>query len=256
MPAEPIVLPVRETPFAHVLADDWLDGDLYGALRASFPECPPATGPTGFTLFWGDPAYDRLIADSPAWGSLFRRFHSQAFVDHSLAQFADTFAREARIDLSDARYVPYQESRADKERPALRRVELAPDRLWVRLDIMQGLTGYTRAPHLDHRRRAVSLLLYFCDAEENEMEGGDLVLHGEEGEETVIRPRHNRMVAFPCDNRSLHSVSPIVSQRAPRNFVQVTLSSSVDLWAPPQGAAPVRRSLLRLPGRVSRWLAA
>jgi hypothetical protein len=256
MPAQPILLPVREAPFAHVLADGWLEADLYTALCRSFPDCPPGTGPTGFTLFWGDPAYDRLMADNPAWRSLFERFHAQPFIDYCLAQFAETFASEARFDLSAARYAPYRESRADKERPALPRVELAPEQLWVRLDIMQGLTGYARAPHLDHRRRAVSMLLYFCDADENEMEGGDLVLHGAGGEEEVVRPRHNRMVAFPCHGRSLHSVSRIASQARPRNFVQVTVSSSVDLWPAEEDTRPSRTSILDLPRRLGRWRAA
>ena len=98
---------------------------------------------------------------------------------------------------------------------------------------MQGRTGYARAAHLDHRRRAATLLLYFSDADADGMEGGDLVLHeGDGGAATTIRPRDNRMVMFPCHNASLHSVSPIRRQERPRNFVQVTLSSSVDLWAP------------------------
>jgi hypothetical protein len=38
------------------------------------------------------------------------------------------------------------------------------------------------------------------------------------------------MVMFPCAAGSVHSVSKIRRQSAPRNFVQVILSSSVDLW--------------------------
>jgi hypothetical protein len=53
------------------------------------------------------------------------------------------------------------------------------------------------------------------------------------------------MVLFPCNNASRHSVSAVTAQRAPRNFVQITVSSSVDLWAP----VPVTladRALIRL----------
>ena len=74
------------------------------------------------------------------------------------------------------------------------------------------------------------MLIYFCDADEAGMKGGDLVLHGSGGDSVTIRPRHNRMVMFPCTAASLHSVTMIRRQSAPRNFVQVTVSSSVDLW--------------------------
>jgi hypothetical protein len=54
--------PVRPSPFPHVLVDNWLDAGLYVRLRASFPSCPANIVPTGFTLLWGYPADDRLIA--------------------------------------------------------------------------------------------------------------------------------------------------------------------------------------------------
>lgn len=244
------VAPVSRDPFPHVLQDNYLEPDLYRALADSFPECPPATGPTGFTSYWGDPDYDALLAASPAWRALFDRFHSQAFVDHALAQFGETFASESVHDLSRARYVPYLESRADKERAKIRDVRHAPDELWVRVDIMQGRTGFDRGVHLDHRRRAATLLIYFSDAEENEMEGGELVLHGPAGADAarVIAPRSNRSVFFPCCNASRHSVSPIRAQARPRDVVQVTLSSSVDLWRPLPGPSPLARAA----GRVAR----
>ena len=242
---------VRASPFPHVLADDWLDPDLYERLRTSFPSCPANTGPTGFTLFWGDPAYDRLIEEDPAWGGFFRAFHSQAFVDHALAQFAQTVAAEARVDLSRARYVSYQESRAEKELARLPKGALAPDDLWVRVDIMQGHDGYYRLPHLDHRRRAITLLLYFADGDEAGMEGGDLILHGPAGETVAVRPRHNRMVMFPCAAASLHSVTPIRGQSAPRNFVQVILSSAAVLWDGETPRPPLWRRAL---GRARRLI--
>lgn len=225
---------VSDHPFPHVLKDGYLEPELYRELVASFPECPPNSGPTGYNYFWGDPEYDRLLADSPAWRTLFERFHSQAFVDFARAQFPRVVAEECVVDLSRARYVPYQESRADKEQPRLAKIEHAPDELWVRMDVTQARRGYDRGPHLDHRRRLITMLVYFCDADEIAMVGGDLLLH--RGPDTpameVIRPRHNRMAMFPCHNASWHSVSPIVKQERPRNFIQVTVSSSVDLWEP------------------------
>lgn len=222
--------PVAPAPFAHVLADDFLPADLFARLAASFPECPPASGPTGFTIHPGDPEFDALMAANPDWRGLAETSDSPEFVRYLLAQFAETFANEAAVDLTHAHHVSYRESRADKERPALAKVEHPADALWVRFDLMQGRTGYVRARHLDHRRRAATVLIYFTDAESSGAEGGDLVLHGRGGRRTVVRPRANRAVMFPCSNDSFHSVTPIRAQAQPRNFVQITLSSSVDLW--------------------------
>lgn len=236
---------VREQPFSHVLVDDWLESDLYEALRDSFPECPANTGPTGYTLFWGDPEYDRLVSTDANWRALFERFHSDSFIQACLAAFPRIFRDETVVDLSNASYVPYQESREDKQKVEIAGSDLEADKLWIRVDIMQGLAGYRRRPHLDHRRRAISLLIYFCDAEENAMAGGDLVLHGAGDETLAIRPRHNRMVVFPCHEASVHSVSTIRGQRAPRNFVQVTVSSVKDLWQGSSGPQPTRWEALQ-----------
>lgn len=222
---------LEHAPFWHIVQDDWVDPDFYRALADGFPLCPAGSGPTGYTLFWGDEQYDRLMAENPAWRALFEHFHSQSFVDQIVTLLKPVIDSECMHDLSRPHYVPYRETRKEKQRLWLRKGDHRPDDLWVRLDIMQGRDGYGREPHLDHRRRLASLLFYMCDADENEMAGGDLVLHGNRGDLTV-RARHNRAVLFPCHQSSLHSVTPIVSQSALRSFVQVTVSSSHDLWKP------------------------
>lgn len=236
---------VRKAPFDHILVDDWLEPELYASLRDSFPKCPANTGPTGYTLFWGDAEYDQLVENDPSWRAMFERFHSDDFIRACLAAFPEVFRDETIVDLSDASYVPFLENREDKQKLELTGHDLEADKLWVRLDIMQGLAGYRRRPHLDHRRRAISLLIYFCDAEENAMAGGDLVLHGAGDETLAVRPKHNRMVVFPCNEASVHSVSPIRRQRAPRNFVQVTVSSTRDLWQGGAGPQPTRWEALQ-----------
>ncbi len=235
---------IRPTPFWHICQDGVLDPDLYQSAVESFPLCPPASGPTGFSLFWGDPEYNDLVARHPAWRALFEHFHSQSFVDKMVSLLSPVIEAECRFDLSKARYVPYCETREEKQRLWLRHPEHAPDDLWVRFDVMQGREGYGRKVHLDHRRRLASLLIYMCDGDENEMAGGDLVLHGKGGD-LVVRAKHNRMVLFPCHKASVHSVTPIGSQSAPRSFVQVTVSSSHDLWIP---GPPVWQRLARAAG--------
>lgn len=241
--------PLQLEPFAHVIRDHFIAPEFYQQLCKSFPPCPPSTGPTGFSLYWGDEGYQRLLDAEPAWQALFNTFHSQGFIDWCKRQFAAVWAEHGcMIDLSRARYVPYREDRIDKERGTLRKVEHEPDELWIRMDIHQGQMGYDRPVHLDHARRLMSMLVYMCDHDENEMIGGELFLHQGKRQEahdaasTRVTPRHNLMVAFPCTASSYHSVSPITSMARPRNYIQVHISSSVDIW--PREAVPTwRRSL-------------
>lgn len=241
---------VNEHPYPHLLHDHFIQPDVYEQLLRSFPKCPPNTSPTGYSLYWGDKEYRKLLDSQPAWKALFDCFHSQTFIDWAREQFSPWWSRlGCTIDLADARYVPYREDRLDKERATLRRVELEPEQLWVRMDIYQGRVGYSRTTHLDHRRRLLSMLIYFCDQRESRMEGGELLLH-DVAREPVARvvPRHNLMVAFPCAATSHHSVPLIRSQAAPRNYLQVQISSSVEVWD--DSAEALKRRARRSPHMV------
>ncbi len=229
-------------PFPHVVHHRFIAPECYSELCRTFPTCPPSSGPTGFSLYWGDDGYTRLLKTQPAWRALFNTFQSQQFIDWGREQFAAVWEEAGcRIDLSKTRYVSYREDRIDKERATLRKIETAPEELWVRMDIHQGQLGYDRGVHVDHARRLISMLIYLCDHTQNQMVGGELFLHHDargrsSDRRKRITPRHNLMVAFPCSARSYHSVSKITSAAVPRNYIQVHISSSVDVW--PRQAMP------------------
>src|SRR5882672_6506219 len=155
-------LSVNLNPFPHVISSEFIAPNAYQELCRSFPQCPPSTGPTGFSLFWGDEGYARLLEEQPAWRGLFDTFHSQRFIEWGRQQFAMVWERAGcKINLSGVRYVPYREDRIDKERATLRKVEHEPHELWVRMDIHQGKVGYDRVVHVDHARRLIISWLRF-----------------------------------------------------------------------------------------------
>jgi hypothetical protein len=227
---------LRPGPFPHVVIEDYLPASVYEEMERTFPTCPPRSGPTGYTSFWGDADYDALMAANPTWKAAFDSFHSQQLVDFGRRQFGQVFADDGcRVDLDAARFVPFRETREDKERRRIAPNGLGPEDVWARMDALQGWKDYVRGPHLDHRRRLFTILIYFTDAESVGMDGGDLVLHDLDGSGpgapvAAITPRRNLMAAFPCSPRSYHSVSKILSDGAPRNFIQIQLSSSADAW--------------------------
>jgi len=81
------LLPIQTSPFDHISKAGFLFPDVYQELERSFPVCPPSTGPTGFSYYWGDPTYEELITTNWAWKLFFHTAHSQAFVDYCVAQF-------------------------------------------------------------------------------------------------------------------------------------------------------------------------
>lgn len=227
-------VPLETAPFEYISKRQFLRPDIYEEIAPNFPVCASSTGPTGYSFYWGDAEYDQLLRERSAWKAFFDAAHSQTFIDACIQQFRPAFlAHGCRIDLEKAVYVPYRESREDKERRHIPDIRHQPHELFVRLDVHQGYVGYSRAVHLDHRRRLISMLIYFCD--QGDMAGGELVLHGTRFRVlrpamARVNPQPNLMAAFACSPISYHSVPKIKSQVSPRNFVQIQISSSVDAW--------------------------
>ena len=160
----------------------------------------------------------------------------QAFLDRIIPVFGSSYERErCLLDTSRYKYARYCEHRIDKELRHIRHVELKPQQLFVRMDIHQGKVGAGRRVHLDHARRLLTLLMYFCDYDEIELQGGVLKIHsdasGTESDTITVEPRDNRAVLFICCARSFHSVPKIVYMKSPRNYVQIHVSSSTDVWS-------------------------
>jgi hypothetical protein len=51
-------------PFEHIVVRDFIDPGIYRELLRTFPTCPPSTGPTGYSCYWGDAIYDGLATSS------------------------------------------------------------------------------------------------------------------------------------------------------------------------------------------------
>lgn len=228
-------------PFPHLVLDQALPPGLFAALQASYPECPPASGPTGRTIHRGDAAFDAQIAAHSCWRELYHWCNSPVFVSALAALFADEIDRSCRVERAALRFTDHIESRAEKETTRIANPALPPEALHVRFDFMQGMESYSRAPHLDHRRRLATMLVYFDAPGPETFSGGELVLHDATGAAVrTVPPAENQAVLFPCSERSWHSVAAVTACNRPRRFIQVSVSSCHDLWPD-----------ARLPGRAA-----
>lgn len=269
---------VRHDPFPHVVTSKLLPDDLFAALKADWPAgeafeaTAGATGSvgsragkgTGFDIYRGDPAYDALIARSDAWATFDGWINSPAFVETYLELFGpDGEAMGITAEIDPARYDrAYIEPRATLTEHATLGEKLgnitrrftrglkpkAPVDLFTRLDITRSLGGYAKPPHCDRSNRLCSLIVYFSDAEETGLEGGDLLIYKAKRAVPIVdaprhprpedveivatlKPRANQGVFFPCCNTSYHGVTAVTSQGVPRDFLYINISARTgSLW--------------------------
>lgn len=250
---------LADIPFPYCVIDGVLPPETYARLEASYPPCPPASGPTGHTIHRGDPEFEAVMAASPEWRALCEECNSPAFVARIADLFADEIDRSCAADRANLRFADAIEDRREKEMTAIPARGLAPEVLFVRFDFMQGKDAYARSAHLDHRRRLATMLIYFEEPGPASYSGGDLVLHDDDGMPVArVTPRPNRAVLFPCSERSWHSVEAVTECKRPRNMIQVSVSSRHAIW--PGGveeaaSSPVQR-LRRIARRLVRSLKA
>ena len=251
---------VSTDPFPHVIKDGFLDADLYARLEAEFPPVElfkAAAGPggrAGLDLYEDDPQYGEMLAASPAWREFYDFINSERYVRSLIDLFGDQFAHfESRVDPQLATYDHYVEPRqelAKKSRLGRRlnqlQTALAPGRnandLFVRLDLALGGIGYGKPVHCDRPNRLSSMLVYFCDADEIGMDGGELVIHAHKQKKAYrdyerhpkaedvtevarLSAKPNRGVFFLCSNNSYHSATEVTAQKDYRRFVYISISS-------------------------------
>lgn len=251
---------LAEAPFPHIIKDGFIRPELYERLLAEFPRDELFDGNStvgaraGRDLYPGDAAYDRMLQESPAWRELKEWIDSPQYVELVMDLFGPYMRDfDCRVDPSKAQYTSFVEPRqVMKHRTRLgQKLQDVKDNLagrsgtndiFVRMDVAQGGVGYKKGVHCDRPNRVTTMLVYFCDAEENEQVGGDLHIHQpvekkpykayprhpkDSEVETILdlRPAHNRGVFFLCANNSYHSVDPVVSQKGYRNYIYTSASS-------------------------------
>ena len=249
-------------PFPHAIKQDIFHPEFYRELKAEFPSDnlfdnrgKHFGARTGRDLYQGDPGFDEMLESRPAWREFYRHMRSREFLQFTMDLFGQHLKKfECRVDPQKAQLVDYTESRltvwwrARKARWFGSSGSQDPNDLFVRFDIEQSDKGYDKPIHCDNPSRLVSFLVYFCDADDLRMEGGDLHIHehlqkkpyshyerSPADKDTrivdTLRPRENLGVFFLCSNNSYHSVTAIKRMNDYRRFIYMNLSSGADsIW--------------------------
>ena len=259
---------VVEHPYPHIATESFFEPEFYWRLEAEFPEDGyfdrrSPGGRTGRDLYSADPQFASFLSQAPAWRELHALINSPSFIRFAMDTFGphmDSFG--CRVSPEQARFSEYVEDRTHlvgktrlsqllgAARSVLRggEDESMVNDLYVRFDVEQGGVGYSKPVHCDIKNRVASVVVYFCDADEIGLEGGDLRIHEHlESKEMgdyerhpdekrtrvvrTLRTRHNCGAFFLCPNNSYHSVTPITAVNGYRRFIYLNVSSRAQrIW--------------------------
>jgi hypothetical protein len=225
-------------PHPHLLVDRIVDPDNYAALH--FPDELIAPG-EAWGITGSDPEYARVLED-PQWRAILDELRGEAFVRGVLRSFAADMRRErCLVDPDRARLVPFIESREEKERAVLDG-NADPNEIFIRVDFQsKSEGGYREFVHLDWARRVVGGILFFSDAEDEGLQGGELALYRDRDfrndrwchdPELVaqFQAKANSGVIFLNWNGAFHGPRAITQLRGRRRWLYYTISSRADVW--------------------------
>lgn len=259
-------------PFPHVIKQNIIDPELYKELARDFPETilkneksmiASRTG-SGNDIYRGDDQYKYLTEQFNSWWQLDAYINSNKFMNLVIDLFGN-FIDESYSPLNSQsmEYTDYVEPREAMSPPQTNLLEkirfslgLKPkfedsvvcNSIFSRLDIHSAMSGYGIPVHCDRANRVISLIIYFCDADETGMVGGNLGIHkhkkakklwqyerhpNKDDTELIqtVSPQENLGVFFLCSNHSYHSATTIESIVKPRRFLYINISSKAkQVW--------------------------
>jgi len=250
----------HRSPNPHILLTELIPPDLYR--RARFPEIGVrGMGRSGRDLFVGEPGFEQAVG-SPGFRELYALLTSAGFVAWVLSLFEQDLIRlQCRARARDARLVPYLETReALEQHPDVLDEQADPNEVFTRFDFTIGGDHYTPYVHLDSIRRIVGGVLFFSDADAEEIDGGEFTLYRDLLFRDDRRPhwphaskkfpvKGNTGVLFLNSNRGFHGPSEMRSIRGSRRWIYYSISSRTRVWEP-HAQNPVRRLATRATGRL------
>ncbi len=230
---------VKDDPYPHVVVKGALD--RLDELNADFPS-KDRFGPTirmDGDLTSGDPGYEELIGQSPAYGALHRQVYSPEFVNAFLELFRAPIecACENKELLADPFKLKIISEPVERRISGQSFVGSGEPFLYARFDVGYGAAGYGvhnggRGIHVDNLPRLISILIFLNTP--RSMVGGIHRLYGLCRNQPVLRkeyrPVSGLLIASLQSNRAFHDVEPITAIDGERRAFYMAVSCSIPIW--------------------------
>ena len=247
---------LSKNPFWYIKKSKIIDLELFENLKKDYPDdelyesnLDKFGARAGDDLFPCDYNFKKLIDSSYSWRIFCEYLNSKSFLDKVFNIFYENLLSEGlKVDLKKYNlkraYTPSRIQRAESQKNLFIKKIFYKfanniNDLYVTCDISRAKEGYGLKPHCDHRYRLFSLIIYFTNPSDIEMNGGNLEIYKRNNlniksrnlDETElskvisIKPEENLGIIFPSHNYSYHGVSPISEIKGYRKFIYIGISS-------------------------------
>jgi hypothetical protein len=229
-----------QDPSPHLSISEVVPSDLYRV--SSFPAIPKSSGGrVGRDLLVDDPGFHDLVM-KPGWREIYQQFQSESLFAELVSLFQDDMIRfNCQINAKQVRLEHFCEPRSYIGSRDYDIDDTDPHSLFVRFDLQAADGTYRPYVHLDHPRRLISGLLFFCDASEEGLVGGEFALFRdlEFSDDRICHVpqiakkfpiKHNTGVLFLNCNTGFHGPCPILTIVGLRRWVYFSISSHRSIW--------------------------
>lgn len=235
-------------PYPHLALTNVVPPDVYAKL--TFPQLQKRSQTrAGWDLFKGESEYDHFFQTDPAWGEVRKLLDSKAFIYLVVSQFRDELA-ELGVNVDALNLIEFTESPAQMSMARIAGGRFDGE-IFSRFDLQASDGSTLRNPHVDHARRIVGGVLFFCDGEEEGLEGGDFGVWVDDAFQDDRVPhkcrmvktmpvRHNTMYIFLNRNDAFHAPVPLTAAKGSRRWAYFSVSGRQDVWPSKQDRPAAR----------------
>lgn len=248
-------------PFPHARLTDVIPADVYKELK--FPALQKRSHTrAGWDLFKGEKKYDEFFAADANWHKVRELLDSDTFIFSICQLFRDELTLQG-IDADKLRLIEYTETPAQMQMEHIAFGKF-DHKIFNRFDLQASNGTTLRHPHVDHARRLFGGVLFFCDAAEEGMVGGDFGLWKDRQYRGDRKPhdcemvatypvRHNTMYVFLNRNDAFHAPKPVTEITGSRKWAYFSISARQNVWKNDPGATSLVHQCKRLVGDGIRY---
>ena len=234
-------------PYPHAILTNVIPADLYSQLK--FPQMQKRNNTrAGWDLFKGEKNYDDFFAADQNWKRVQTLLDSEEFIFSMCRVFEPEFKLQ-NIDVKRLKLFEFTETPAQMQMGHIAFGKF-DHKIFNRFDLQASDGTTLRVPHVDHARRLIGGVLFFCDGREEGMVGGDFgvwrdrqykgdrVAHDCELVKTYPI-RHNTAYIFLNRNDSFHAPMSVTEISGTRKWSYFSISARQNVWKPDPGARSV-----------------
>jgi hypothetical protein len=237
-------------PYPHAILENVIPAELYSRLK--FPEMRRRNNTrAGWDLFKGEKQYDEFFASNSDWKLVQQFLDSEQFIISVCRIFDDELLQQG-VEIDKLKLIEFTETPAQMQMGHIAFGKF-DHKIFSRFDLQASNGTTLRNPHVDHARRLIGGVLFFCDSAEEGMSGGDFGVWVDRKYRGDRKPhdcelvgtypiRHNTLYVFLNRNDSFHAPTEVTAISGMRKWSYFSISARQNVWRTDPGALSLVQS--------------